>query len=147
MNHRSNLEFLNCFWILFFKPSYFITFYDQTYIEDFKKKSKKVYFVFGQGRFFFQPLRNEILQDGLYICPKQRQIARIFTIWNQLFITIPFFKCVYAQHVVCDVWPDETIKEHINITRLCFYLMLQSAVAFILQKPCAMRRLEKKITW
>ena len=52
---------------------------------------KRIWF-FGQGRFFFPLLRAETWQDGLYICPEQRQMAPNFILCNQLFITMPYLK-------------------------------------------------------
>ena len=52
---------------------------------------KRIWF-FGQGRVFFQLLRAETWQDGLYICPEQRQIVQNFILCNHLFITIPYLR-------------------------------------------------------
>ena len=45
-----------------------------------KKKNFNIDFVFWSMYNYFQPLRAETWQDGLYICPEQRQIAKIFTL-------------------------------------------------------------------
>ena len=53
---------------------------------------QKYIWFFGSQRVYFQPLRAETLQDGLYICPEQRQVAPIFILSNHLIIPIPYLQ-------------------------------------------------------